>query len=112
MCVCFFSVWKELKEIHAAFGPAKIAQTCPVGVSNLFQNAKVFRFHETILSFGEPGSLEKGGWETTFFVGCFFLPIFKTYMGFRMGMGTPTFPPQKMDSTSVVPSKFFSPAKC
>lgn len=45
VCVCvFFSVRKELKEIHAAFGPAKIAQTCPVGVSNLFQNAKVFRF--------------------------------------------------------------------
>ena len=30
-----------------------------IGVYNHLQNAKVFRFHETILSFGEPGSLKK-----------------------------------------------------
>ena len=47
-----------------------------IGVSNLFQNAKVFRFHETILSFGEPGWLGDN-----FLCGVIFCLFIKTYMG-------------------------------
>ena len=46
---------KISKQIHR--DPIPLLSGCARGVLIDFRNARVFRFHETILSFGEPGSL-------------------------------------------------------
>ena len=103
VCVCvFFSCGSLKKKYMLGKGPAKIAQRCRVGIESPNVrgwlgcpiSSKTLKYLGYMKPFSV--SVSQDGWETTFFV-LWFFAYFQDlqYMGFRVGMGTPTFPPQK-----------------